>query len=292
MLDYPSGVTVHGTIHQAVKRARLLLLVVAVFLCFVPTAQAMRSFTPNLAIAPSVLGGSYQRLNEEPPGLKPEVQDVVSIAYIDGRIGLFVGNNPISRFDPYGLAWYNPVDWYNGIVNAISDPIARLWTGGIDAQGNAAITTMLSAHDYDGMQDFQMQHPGFGGDITAGNTDANAAIANMASGAANLYLTAATMVTPTATGARCVTILAKNGTKITGFTGHGVERAVGGAVGRAGVKPQAILDALQNPLKITSGVDQLGRPFQIFVGQDARVVVNPQTGNVVSVNPLSGAGAH
>jgi RHS repeat-associated protein len=204
----------------------------------------------------------------------------------------FVGNNPINRFDPYGLAWYNPVDWYNGIVNAISDPIARLWTGGIDAQGNAAITGMLVDHQYNGMQDFQMQHPGYGGDITAGNTDANAAIANMASGAANLYVTAATMVTPTATGARCVTILAKNGTKITGFTGHGVERAVGGAVGRAGVKPQAILDALENPVKITSGVDQLGRPFQIFVGQDARVVVNPQTGNVVSVNPLSGAGAH
>jgi len=40
-----------------------------------------------------------------------------------------------------------------------------------------------------------------------------------------------------------------------------------------------------------SGVDQQGRPFEIFTGKDARVVVNPQSGKVVSVNPMSGAGA-
>ena len=73
---------------------------------------------------------------------------------------------------------------------------------------------------------------------------------------------------------------------------HGIERAIRDAATRAGVKPQAILDALHNPAMITSGVDQLGRPFQIFTGENARVVVNPQTGEVVSVNPLSGAGAH
>jgi hypothetical protein len=56
-------------------------------------------------------------------------------------------------------------------------------------------------------------------------------------------------------------------------------------------KPEAILDALKNPRNIVSGVDQKGRPFQIFTGQDARVIVNPVTGKVVSVNPLSRAGA-
>jgi hypothetical protein len=128
--------------------------------------------------------------------------------------------------------------------------------------------------------------------MTSGNLDAIQATATAAGEAANTYLTAATMVTPTATGARCISIVAKNGTKITGFTGHGIERAIGDAAKRAGVKPQAILDALHNPTTITSGVDQLGRPFQIFTGENARVVVNPQTGQVVSVNPLSGAGAH
>jgi len=87
-------------------------------------------------------------------------------------------------------------------------------------------------------------------------------------------------------------IVAQNGTRVTGFTRHGINRAIGDGAKRAGTKPQAILDALENPQKIVSGVDKQGRPFQIFTGQNARVVVNPQTGNVVSVNPLSGAGAH
>jgi hypothetical protein len=53
-----------------------------------------------------------------------------------------------------------------------------------------------------------------------------------------------------------------------------------------------ILDALRNPKKFTSGIDEKGRPYQTFTGKDARVVVNPATGKVVSVNPLSGAGAN
>lgn len=92
--------------------------------------------------------------------------------------------------------------------------------------------------------------------------------------------------------AKGVEIVAQNGTKITGFTEHGINRVIGDAAKRAGTKPQAILDALKSPKKIVSGVDQQGRPFQIFTGENARVVVNPQTGQVVSVNPLSGAGAH
>jgi hypothetical protein len=43
---------------------------------------------------------------------------------------------------------------------------------------------------------------------------------------------------------------------------------------------------------VTEGVDDFGRPFKIYQGTDARVVINPQTGKVVSTNPLSGAGAH
>jgi hypothetical protein len=87
-------------------------------------------------------------------------------------------------------------------------------------------------------------------------------------------------------------IIARNGTKITGFTKHGINVAVGDGAKRAGVTPEAFLDALENPRRITAGVDQLGRPFQVFDGQNAHVVVNPETGNVVSTNPLSGAGAH
>lgn len=87
-------------------------------------------------------------------------------------------------------------------------------------------------------------------------------------------------------------IVARNGTEITGFTRHGINRAIGDGASRAGVKPQAVLDALKNPGKIVDGVDDLGRPFQVFHGANARVVVNPKTGQIVSMNPLSGAGAH
>jgi hypothetical protein len=81
-------------------------------------------------------------------------------------------------------------------------------------------------------------------------------------------------------------ILAINGTRIAGFTRHGVHRAVGDAALRAGTRPQAILDALKNPKRIVQGIDSRGRPFQVFHGADARVVVNPRTGRIVSVNPL------
>jgi hypothetical protein len=82
-------------------------------------------------------------------------------------------------------------------------------------------------------------------------------------------------------------IEAANGLKITGFTSHGVDRAIG-SIGRSGVKPDAILDALKNPLKINNVVtDQLGRQSQRFIGQFGEVVVNPQTGRIISVNPTS-----
>jgi len=92
--------------------------------------------------------------------------------------------------------------------------------------------------------------------------------------------------------AKTIEIVAQNGTKITGFTKHGIDRVVGDGAKRAGVKPEALLDALKNPKKVTSGIDSQGRPYQVFKGQDARVVVNPKTGQLISTNPLLGAGAH
>jgi hypothetical protein len=87
-------------------------------------------------------------------------------------------------------------------------------------------------------------------------------------------------------------IVAANGTKITGFTGHAVDRAIGDGAKRAGVSPQAILDALKNPLKIGEvRIDNLGRQSQRFIGPNAEVVVNPQTGKIVSINPTSSSKA-
>lgn len=88
-------------------------------------------------------------------------------------------------------------------------------------------------------------------------------------------------------GAAKTGIEAANGLKITGFTEHGVNRAIGD-FSRAGVKPNAILDALKNPLKINNiATDALGRQSQRFIGRFGEVVVNPQTGKIISVNPTS-----
>ncbi len=85
-------------------------------------------------------------------------------------------------------------------------------------------------------------------------------------------------------------IVAASGTKITGYTTHGLDRAIGDGAKRAGTNLASILDALKDPKSIKSGVDALGRPFEVFNGGSARVVVNPETGKIVSVNPIGGAG--
>ena len=74
------------------------------------------------------------------------------------------------------------------------------------------------------------------------------------------------------------------------FTFHGLQRAIGDGAGRAGVKAAAYRDALTNPVSTRSGIDALGRPFMIFRGKSARVVVNPSTGEIISMNPLGRAG--
>lgn len=70
---------------------------------------------------------------------------------------------------------------------------------------------------------------------------------------------------------------------VTGMTGHAVDQAIS-----RGVKPAQILDAIKNPLKIAAPkTDSLGRVSQKLVGEKASVVVNPESGKVVTVHPTS-----
>lgn len=78
-------------------------------------------------------------------------------------------------------------------------------------------------------------------------------------------------------------IRAATGSEVTGFAKHGLNRII-----ERGVKPNAILDALKNPLKTGQvAIDATGRQSQRFVGQFGEVVINPQTGKIVSANPTS-----
>ncbi|MBS0628727.1 MAG: hypothetical protein JSS30_00710 [Verrucomicrobia bacterium] len=74
-----------------------------------------------------------------------------------------------------------------------------------------------------------------------------------------------------------------NATKDINFANHALQRAV-----ERGISRESILDALASPLKIEEvKIDKLGRPSQRFIGQKAEVVINPETQQVVSVNPTS-----
>ncbi|VHO02691.1 hypothetical protein [Candidatus Rhabdochlamydia sp. T3358] len=55
-----------------------------------------------------------------------------------------------------------------------------------------------------------------------------------------------------------------------------------------GVSREAILDALETPLKIEEiRIDHLERSSQRFIGKKAEVVINPDTQQIISVNPTS-----
>ncbi len=84
-------------------------------------------------------------------------------------------------------------------------------------------------------------------------------------------------------------IIAKNGVKVERFTKHGIHRAIGDFK-RVGVKPEGILDALKKPLKICDiKTNNKGLRSQRFIGRFGEVVVNPDTGGIVSVNPIDSA---
>ncbi len=109
--------------------------------------------------------------------------------------------------------------------------------------------------------------------------------------AAGSVAKAAEAAAASAAATRAAGIVAKDGTAVVGLTKHGVDRAIGDGAKRAGTKPDAILDAIKNPTKIKEGVDDLGRPFKVYTGEAARVVINPETGKIISTNPLSREGA-
>jgi hypothetical protein len=90
-----------GTIHEPVGCARLLLLAVTLLFGCVPTVQAMRCPTPG-----PLLDSLQSQLNEEMPSQESVACYAVWVVDSQGRIGLFVGNNPINNIDPFGLTWY------------------------------------------------------------------------------------------------------------------------------------------------------------------------------------------
>ena len=119
--------------------------------------------------------------------------------FLDLNPYTFVGNNPISNVDPYGLAFG---DWWD--PRTYSPGYAQL-------KGQTDTQDQLKRMGYDSMSEYQLDHPGYGGTMTSGNLDAVAGTASIAGESANLYVIAATSVTPTAIGGRAACKLTQKG---------------------------------------------------------------------------------
>lgn len=80
-----------------------------------------------------------------------------------------------------------------------------------------------------------------------------------------------------------VGIAAKGNRSLIGLTKHGLNQKI-----NRKVRSTDVLDALKRPLDVNRvKLDNLGRPSQRFVGPKAEVVMNPNTGKIISVNPTS-----
>ncbi len=74
-------------------------------------------------------------------------------------------------------------------------------------------------------------------------------------------------------------IKTKNGIGVSSISKHTIERA-----NERNVSRQDIANALENPLNIRDVVvDDSGRKSQRFIGANATVNINPDTGNVITV---------
>lgn len=78
-----------------------------------------------------------------------------------------------------------------------------------------------------------------------------------------------------------------DGITISDLSSHGYDRIIGDD-NRKGVGIDSVKDAITNPLDIKPvKVDSLGRKSKRYIGEKAEIVINPDKGNIVSVNPTS-----
>jgi len=101
--------------HCLAQAKRLSLLAVLSLFCWGLTLPAKAICRDATAFG----NGFEKQLKEEQPAKGQEACTGVWLVFDgEGRIGLFVGNNPINRIDPYGLAWYDGIAALTGFGGA------------------------------------------------------------------------------------------------------------------------------------------------------------------------------
>jgi RHS repeat-associated protein len=218
----------------------------------------------------SATGNYYFRHRDLSPSLSRWIsQDPIGYEAGDANLYRYVGNGPGTLIDPYGLeewAWYHPNRYIGQALDYFFGHYGDAFDN--DVEGNK---NRLKNTEYLG-----------NGRLTCGGNfhvseGTTTAMQGLAEGA----------VVWNASGG---VFVAANGTTITGYSRHGIHRAIGNGFERAGTSQRAILEAIKRPKSIKSGIDDLGRPYEMFTGQNARVLVNPKSGEIVSVNPLGRGG--
>lgn len=242
--------------------------------------------TTGTARVPFGFAGEYTETDSELIYLRARFYDPATgqfltrdpLEAVSGQPYLYAGGDPVNAIDPEGLL-------------SISIPSLRDVSNAAAGFGDTASFGLTSKIRQAIGSDYVDYCSGAytGGGLAGG---AVGAATSVGAGVAALRAVRAGRAATAGAGAARPTFVAGDGTEIVGFTRHGINRAVGDGARRAGTRPEAILDAIKSPAKITEGVDDLGRPFKVYKGGDARVVINPDTGRIVSVNPRSGAGAN
>jgi len=214
-------------------------------------------------------GRLVNRALTDGPGFAGHVQDAATgltymqQRYYDPLLGIFLSvdpvtaySNPIGMFHRYRYAANNPYKF--------TDPDGRCYTSTGKCMTQA---------------EFDEAWKGEGARVLNAVGSPLGTVADMLNG--DFKGAAISLVLSRLPGGNVGAEAAQIGIK--GFTAHAVDQAI-----TRGVKPAQILDALKNPLKIgETKVDSLGRQSQTIVGSKATVVVNPETGKVVTIYPTS-----
>ena len=169
---------------------------------------------------------------------------------------MYCGNNPVRFSDDEGTFWDIAIDvvfTIGSVINVIQNPTSgKAWAAlGLDLICmvvpfvSGAGTALRVASKVDDVVD-----AGRAVNQVDNSIDVNKSI---------------DIVTPTSNEKKCVSI-------ISGYTRHGLAQAI--TRDGIGVTPKAILDAVNNPTKVTSKIDNFGRHSTQYKGRMATVVLN------------------
>ena len=196
-----------------------------------------------------------------------------------GGINLYepMGNNLLNNIDPYGLVNYESWPFIGPVVsNARLNAFARQHS---DAQGN-------SFQDYNDMKRYldEKRHYNNPQGYQSGDIATVQGIEDLTKAAATTYVIAATSVTPTAAGTKCVNLLLPGGKALGQAGTKATIRELQGGLKEA----QALFDELSQGGKVVSGSTYKGTLVELpeggTIGIRTDMTRSPGTAATIDIN--------